>query len=55
MPVRPLSEYKRLNALFGRLPEMKARIEALERALQELTGTRKDLTAETRRTQSGKK
>ena len=55
VPVRPLSEYKRLNALFGRLPEMKARIEALERALQELTGTEKHLTAETRRTQSGKK
>ena len=40
VPVRPLSEYKRLNALFGRLPEMKARIEALERALEESTGPR---------------
>jgi UDP-3-O-[3-hydroxymyristoyl] glucosamine N-acyltransferase len=33
VPVRPLREYKRLNALFGRLPEFKERIEALERAL----------------------
>ncbi len=30
VPVRPLSEYKRLNALFGRLPEMKADIDSLK-------------------------
>jgi len=30
VPVRPLREYKRLNALFGRLPEMKAEIESLK-------------------------
>ena len=30
VPVRPLSEYKRLNALFGRLPEMKADIDKLK-------------------------
>jgi len=30
VPVRPLREYKRLNALFGRLPDMKAEIESLK-------------------------
>jgi UDP-3-O-[3-hydroxymyristoyl] glucosamine N-acyltransferase len=30
IPVRPLSEYKRLNALFGRLPQMKEEISALK-------------------------
>jgi len=30
VPVRPLREYKRLNALFGRLPDMKADIEFLK-------------------------
>jgi len=30
VPVRPLSEYKRLNALFGRLPQMKADIDKLK-------------------------
>ena len=30
VPVRPLREYKRLNALFGRLPEMKAEIDSLK-------------------------
>jgi UDP-3-O-[3-hydroxymyristoyl] glucosamine N-acyltransferase len=29
VPVRPLREYKRLNALFGRLPDMKTEIESL--------------------------
>ena len=33
VPVRPLSEYKRLNALFGRLPEMKADIDKLKEAV----------------------
>ncbi len=36
VPVRPLREYKRLNALFGRLPEMKADIDALKAALAAL-------------------
>jgi UDP-3-O-[3-hydroxymyristoyl] glucosamine N-acyltransferase len=40
VPVRPLREYKRLNALFGRLPEMKAEIDTLKKKvarLEELT------------------
>jgi len=36
VPVRPLREYKRLNALFGRLPEMKAEIEVLKKEIAEL-------------------
>jgi len=36
VPVRPLREYKRLNALFGRLPEMKAEIDALKKELAQL-------------------
>jgi UDP-3-O-[3-hydroxymyristoyl] glucosamine N-acyltransferase len=36
VPVRPLREYKRLNALFGRLPEMKAEIEALKKEITKL-------------------
>jgi len=36
VPVRPLREYKRLNALFGRLPEMKAEIDSLGQAVQRL-------------------
>jgi UDP-3-O-[3-hydroxymyristoyl] glucosamine N-acyltransferase len=36
VPVRPLREYKRLNALFGRLPEMKADIDALKKEVAEL-------------------
>lgn len=31
VPVRPLREYKRLNALFGRLPDMKAEIDTLKK------------------------
>jgi UDP-3-O-[3-hydroxymyristoyl] glucosamine N-acyltransferase len=31
VPVRPLREYKRLNALFGRLPDMKAEIDVLKK------------------------
>jgi UDP-3-O-[3-hydroxymyristoyl] glucosamine N-acyltransferase len=31
VPVRPLREYKRLNALFGRLPDMNADIAALKK------------------------
>lgn len=36
VPVRPLREYKRLNALFGRLPEMKAEIDILKKEVAEL-------------------
>ncbi len=36
VPVRPLREYKRLNALFGRLPEMKAALDRLEKEFAEL-------------------
>ena len=36
VPVRPLREYKRLNALFGRLPDMKAEIENLKTELAEI-------------------
>jgi UDP-3-O-[3-hydroxymyristoyl] glucosamine N-acyltransferase len=36
VPVRPLREYKRLNALFGRLPEMKAELDALKKEVAEL-------------------
>jgi UDP-3-O-[3-hydroxymyristoyl] glucosamine N-acyltransferase len=36
VPIRPLREYKRLNALFGRLPEMKAEIDELKRQLSKL-------------------
>jgi UDP-3-O-[3-hydroxymyristoyl] glucosamine N-acyltransferase len=36
VPVRPLKEYKRLNALFGRLPEMKGEIDALKEKLKRL-------------------
>ncbi len=35
-PVRPLREYKRLNALFGRLPEMKADIDSLKKEIARL-------------------
>jgi hypothetical protein len=36
VPVRPLREYKRLNALFGRLPEMKADIDGLKKEVAQL-------------------
>lgn len=36
VPVRPLREYKRLNALFGRLPEMKAEIDVLKKEIAKL-------------------
>jgi len=36
VPVRPLAEYKRLNALFGRLPEMKAEIQSLKEAVSKI-------------------
>jgi UDP-3-O-[3-hydroxymyristoyl] glucosamine N-acyltransferase len=37
VPVRPLDEYKRLNALWGRLPQMRADLEDLKRQVRELT------------------
>ena len=37
VPVRPLAEYKRLNAHFGRLPQMREEIENLRREISELT------------------
>jgi UDP-3-O-[3-hydroxymyristoyl] glucosamine N-acyltransferase len=40
VPVRPLDEYKRLNAHFGRLPQMRAEIEELRRQLKELLASR---------------
>lgn len=36
VPVRPLREYKRLNALFGRLPEMKQELDRLREAVARL-------------------
>jgi len=36
VPVRPLREYKKLNALFGRLPEMKDQIERLQEKVRRL-------------------
>lgn len=36
IPARPLDEYKRLNAHWGRLPEMRAELEALRREVKEL-------------------
>jgi UDP-3-O-[3-hydroxymyristoyl] glucosamine N-acyltransferase len=35
-PVQPLEEYKRLNALWGRLPRMREEIEELKRQVREL-------------------
>jgi UDP-3-O-[3-hydroxymyristoyl] glucosamine N-acyltransferase len=37
VPVRPLDEYKKLNAHFGRLPQMRAELEELRRRVAELT------------------
>lgn len=42
VPVRPLREYKRLNALFGRLPEFKADIDSLKDAVSELEKALRD-------------
>jgi hypothetical protein len=43
VPVRPLREFKRLNALFGRLPEMKDEIDALKEGLKRLEDAFRDL------------
>jgi len=37
VPARPLREYKRLNALFGRLPDIKTDLESLKKKCAELT------------------
>lgn len=36
-PIQPLEEYKRLNALWGRLPRMREEIQELKRQVRELT------------------
>lgn len=36
VPIRPLREYKRLNALFGRLPEIKEDVDTLKAQIAEL-------------------
>ncbi len=41
VPVRPLREYKRLNALFGRLPELKADIDSLKLAVARILAREK--------------
>jgi UDP-3-O-[3-hydroxymyristoyl] glucosamine N-acyltransferase len=41
-PIQPLEEYKRLNALWGRLPRMREEIQELKRQLKELTGRLED-------------
>jgi UDP-3-O-[3-hydroxymyristoyl] glucosamine N-acyltransferase len=43
VPVRPLREYKRLNALFGRLPEMKAEMDRLKREVAQLQAALRNL------------
>ncbi|HEX6186193.1 MAG TPA: hypothetical protein VFZ44_20050, partial [Pyrinomonadaceae bacterium] len=35
-PIQPLEEYKRLNALWGRLPRMREEIQELKRQVKEL-------------------
>jgi UDP-3-O-[3-hydroxymyristoyl] glucosamine N-acyltransferase len=42
IPARPLDEYKRLNAHWGRLPQMRAEIEELRKQVQELKESRRD-------------
>lgn len=37
VPVRPLAEYKKLNAHFGRLPQMRAELDELRQRVAELT------------------
>lgn len=46
IPARPLDEYKRLNALWGRLPEMRTELEELRRRLRELEERARDVTQE---------
>ncbi len=42
VPVRPLDEYKRLNAHFGRLPQMRAEIDELKRQVRALAARLND-------------
>jgi UDP-3-O-[3-hydroxymyristoyl] glucosamine N-acyltransferase len=42
VPVRPLAEYKKLNALFGRLPKMKAELDRLAREVAALAEIRSE-------------
>lgn len=46
IPVRPLREYKKLNALFGRLPQMKERIEQLQQQVRRLEEGLKSLSGD---------
>lgn len=46
VPVRPLREYKRLNALFGRLPEMKAEMDRLKKEVAQLQEELRDFQQE---------
>ena len=39
VPVRPLREFKRLNALFGRLPQFKAQLDSMSRTLADIEKT----------------
>ena len=43
VPVRPLGEFKRLNALFGRLPTMKKELDALRAAVTKLAAKLREL------------
>ena len=43
IPVRPLREFKRLNALFGRLPTIKKELDSLRTAVTQLTRKLRDL------------
>jgi UDP-3-O-[3-hydroxymyristoyl] glucosamine N-acyltransferase len=45
VPVRPLDEYKRLNAHFGRLPQMRAELDELKRRVRELAARLEDRDA----------
>jgi UDP-3-O-[3-hydroxymyristoyl] glucosamine N-acyltransferase len=42
VPVRPLREYKKLNALFGRLPEMKEELDRLRETVKQLQDGKND-------------
>jgi UDP-3-O-[3-hydroxymyristoyl] glucosamine N-acyltransferase len=41
VPIRPLREFKRINAIFGRLPELKAELDALKAAVARLADSGK--------------
>lgn len=43
VPIRPLREFKRLNALFSRLPEIKTELDSLKQALSKLEKAVHDL------------